>query len=72
MLDLETLDSTREEEFEDMDMTEEEIQVTTGKPTQVIFSSWEQEVPIKNYNLNAIFSKFLMGAVVPEFFSKLF
>ncbi|XP_068253996.1 ovochymase-2 isoform X3 [Nyctibius grandis] len=28
--DLDTLDSTSEEEFEDMDMTEEEIQVTTG------------------------------------------
>jgi len=33
LLDLDTLNSTREEEFEDMDITEEERQVTTSKPT---------------------------------------
>jgi len=41
LLDLDTLNSTREEEFEDMDITEEERQVTTSKPTWVIFCSSE-------------------------------
>lgn len=68
MLDLDTLNSTSEEVFEDMDTTVEEIQVTTGMSTLGMFSSWECGVPL---GLKWCFLQIFNGCILscPKIFS---